>query len=91
MELRWQLHSLRKGSLTKDQYINKCKDLVDLLFYVGETLRDKEEALYVLGGKGVNYTSLVTNITNKKHILGLDGLFTCMKTHERKIHPLNFP
>lgn len=49
-----------------DQYISKHMDLVDFLLPTGETLFDREQALYVIGGLDVNYTSLITNITNKK-------------------------
>lgn len=39
----------------------------------------------------VNYTSLVTNIINKKHILSLNEVFTRMKTHEIQIQRMNLP
>lgn len=32
-----------------DQYINKCKDLVDLFLVIGETLIDREQVLHVIG------------------------------------------
>lgn len=57
---------MRKESFTMDQYISKHMDLVDFLLPTGETLFDREQALYVIGGLDVNYTSLITNITNKK-------------------------
>lgn len=49
-----------------NQYISKCKDLVDLLLTVDEILSDGEDAFYILGGLDATYTSLATNITNKK-------------------------
>lgn len=51
----------------------------------------KKQALYILGGLNLTYTSAITNITNKKRVIGLDELFTSMKTLERKIQMMSIP
>lgn len=48
------------------EYINRAKDLIDFFLAIGDMLGDCEQVLYVLRGLDVNYTFLVTIITNKK-------------------------
>lgn len=43
LELHWQLQSLKKGSLPTNKYINKCKDLIDLLLVASKCLSDREQ------------------------------------------------
>lgn len=45
--------------------------------------------LHDLGGLDSNYSSLMSNITSKKRIFGLDELFTLMRTHDRQQERMN--
>lgn len=74
-----------------EQYVAQCKDLIDLFLVTSEILNDWEQALYVLRDLDANYSSLMTHITNKKHVLGLDELFTKLMTHECQIQIMNLP
>lgn len=68
-----------------EQYANQCKDLINPLLIVDDFINDREQALYMLRGLEANYNSLMTNITNKKFVLGLDEFFTKMKTYEHQL------
>lgn len=49
-----------------EQCIGTSKDLIDYILVAGDTLGDKEQVLYVLGGLDTNYTSIVTTIITHK-------------------------
>lgn len=57
----------------------------------GECLSDREQLLYDIGGLGSTYTSLVITIPNKKRVLGLDEVFTWVRTPERQLTHMNKP
>lgn len=74
-----------------EKYICKAKDLIDHILVVGDHLNDHEKMLYILEGFDSNYVSLITNITSKKRVLGLDEVFTRLITHERQCEHMNVP
>lgn len=82
MDLKWRLQSLGRTNQTMEQYISVAKDLTDHILAAGDTISDREQILYVLGGLDSDYTSLVTTITSKKRILPLAKVSTCIRMHE---------
>lgn len=65
--------TLTKDSQTMVQYISTTKDLIDLIIIVSDKLSERDQMLYVIGRLDSIYTSLITSITQKKHILNFDA------------------
>lgn len=50
MQLRFQLQTLKKGSLSMADYIQKCMSIADNLSMIGQPISDDNLSLYILGG-----------------------------------------
>lgn len=76
---------------TMEQCISLEKKLVDHILEFVDIISNREHMLYVFEGLDSNYISLITNITNKKQILSLNDIFTCLRMHERQCKCMNLP
>lgn len=85
MQLRWQLQMIRKGALTTDAYISGARELINHVIPAGDVINPCEQVLYVMGCLDLAYVSLMTSITNKKHIPCLDEVFSKMIIHEQQL------
>lgn len=64
-QLRWQLQTIRKGMRSMENYINYCRDLINHLIAVGDTISEKEQIMYVIGDLDANYNSLIITVSDK--------------------------
>lgn len=65
MQYKYQLQTLRKGSLSMREYLNKVKTYCDILAFVGQKLTEEEQVLHVLSGLGSEYDLVMVTITSK--------------------------
>ncbi|XP_062075179.1 uncharacterized protein LOC133779204 [Humulus lupulus] len=65
LQLRFQLQSLKNGSLSIHDYILKMKTIADGLTAAGQVFSDDDLILYILGGLGPEYDSVVINLTSR--------------------------
>ena len=66
--LRFFLQTTKKGSLTIEDDILKMKSLAHELMIAGQVIPDDEIVLYILGGLGSEYESVVVNLTSKDSV-----------------------
>jgi len=68
MQLRLELQSTKKGSLSMIDYIIKVKGVVDSLAAIGEPVSEQDQVMNLLGGLGSDYNAVVTasNIRDDK-------------------------
>ena len=71
MQLHLMLQTLKKGSMTVEEYILKMRSLADNLNSVGQLITDEDLILYILGGFGPEYESIVVNLTSRNDALTL--------------------
>lgn len=65
--------------------INTIRELINHLIARDEMISTREQVIYVLVGLDLEYTSLITNITNKKHLRSLDEVLSRMRTYEQQL------
>ena len=91
MQIRYQLSTLKKGSLSVIEYFQKLKQLVDTLTAVHRPLDDFEVNSYLLAGLSSDYESMIASIQMLAAPMSLDELYGHLLTHEQcltQLHPL---
>uniref|UniRef100_A0A2N9G2P8 Retrovirus-related Pol polyprotein from transposon TNT 1-94-like beta-barrel domain-containing protein n=1 Tax=Fagus sylvatica TaxID=28930 RepID=A0A2N9G2P8_FAGSY len=91
MQIRYQLSTLKKGSLSVTEYFQKLKQLVDTLAAVHHPLDDFEVNSYLLAGLSSDYESMIASIQMLAAPMSLDELYGHLLTHEQRLtqlHPL---
>uniref|UniRef100_A0A2N9GFK8 Retrotransposon gag domain-containing protein n=1 Tax=Fagus sylvatica TaxID=28930 RepID=A0A2N9GFK8_FAGSY len=91
MQIRYQLSTLKKGSLSVTEYFQKLKQLVDTLATVHRPLDDFEVNSYLLAGLSSDYESMIASIQMLAAPMSLDELYGHLLTHEQRLtqlHPL---
>jgi hypothetical protein len=72
IQLRLELQSIKKGSLSMIDYILKVKGAADSLAAIGEPVSEQDQVMNLLGGLRSDYNAVVTAI----NIRSLLKLFT---------------
>jgi hypothetical protein len=85
MQSRFQLATLKKGSLSISDYFQKAKELSQSLAVIDEPLKDLELISYILVGLGPEYDSLVTTVTTRIDPITIDDLYGYLLTHEQRL------
>lgn len=85
MELRSELHQVRKGSLSVEQYFTKVKSIADHLADIGDHIPKSEVVMYILRGLGTDYRSLVTFMNSRTHEHSFFELQGFLLTEEQSI------
>ena len=89
LQLRFQLQSLKKGSLTIHDYVLNMKSLADSLNATGQSFTDDDLILYILGGLGPEYDSVVVNLTSRGVHISLAEVQFLLQSQEARIEQLN--
>ena len=84
LHLRFLLQTTKKGSLTIEDYILKMKSLAHEFMSVGQVIPDYEIVLYILGGLGPEYESVVVNLTSKDSLTLPEAQFM-LQAHELRL------
>ena len=67
LNLLFMLQSTKKVSMTIEEYFLKMKTFANDLMLAGQSISNDELALYILGGVGPDYESMVVNLTSKDY------------------------
>ncbi|WVZ67619.1 hypothetical protein U9M48_016671 [Paspalum notatum var. saurae] len=73
--LRMQLVSLKKGSMTAAAYFSKMKSFGDELAAIGKKVEDEEMVSYILNGLDFDYNSLVSSVLGRTDQVSLSDLY----------------
>ncbi|XP_062103704.1 uncharacterized protein LOC133814806 [Humulus lupulus] len=68
LQLRGLLQTTKKGATHVDEYVLKMQCLADALMVVGQAISDDDLIMYILGGLGSEYESVVVNLTSKDSV-----------------------
>ncbi|KAH0678883.1 hypothetical protein KY284_019968 [Solanum tuberosum] len=68
MKIRLQLQTIKKGSLSMIDYLQKMKSIVDNLTAAAQPVKDDDPILYILSCLGPNYDVLVVS-ESKSYLL----------------------
>ncbi|KAJ8639207.1 hypothetical protein MRB53_015901, partial [Persea americana] len=86
MQLRLQLHQLKKGADTMSEFLLKAKSIADQLAMALKPIDDDDLVLYILGGLGSEYGPFVTSITTRETHIRLSDLHGLLLSEEIRVN-----
>ncbi|KAB5551985.1 hypothetical protein DKX38_009296 [Salix brachista] len=91
LQLRFQLQTLKKGNLSIHDYMLRMKSLTETIVSAGQQISDDELILYILGGLGHDYDSVVVNLTSRHDQVTLQEVQYMLQSQEMRLEQLNSP
>nr|TKR65777.1 hypothetical protein D5086_0000318010 [Populus alba] len=91
IQVRTQLTTIHKGSLSANAYFLSIKRLADELAFAGQPLTADDIITYVLAGLGQEYDSLASIITSRSDFVTLEELYSVLLISESRINHNNQP
>lgn len=86
MQLRLQLHQLKKGADTMSEFLLKAKSIADQLAMALKPIDDDDLVLYILGGLGSEYGPFVTSTTTREAHIRLSDLHGLLLSEEIRVN-----
>ena len=83
LQLRYELNTLRKESMSVEDYCIKMKTIADKLASAGSPITEKDLMLTILNGLGAGYRDIATFITGSK--MDYDDAYAVLLTHETRL------
>ena len=71
LQLCFMLQSLKKCALSINDYVLKMRNIADMLSAFGKPVPDEDLILYILGGLGPEFETIVVNITSRSEAISL--------------------
>ena len=81
LQLQLMLQTTKKGSTSIEEFILKMKTNSNALIAAGQQISDDELILYIPGGLGPKFDSVVVNVTSRDSIT-LQEVQFMLQTHE---------
>ncbi|KAH9803128.1 G-type lectin S-receptor-like serine/threonine-protein kinase [Citrus sinensis] len=82
-QLRYELNTLRKESMSIEDYCMKMKTVADKLASAGSPITEKDLMLTILNSLGAGYRDIATFITGSK--MDYDDAYALLLTHETRL------
>lgn len=84
LQLHQQLTHLKKGGESISEYFQKATLLADSLVSTGNPVSDRDFNIYLLGGLGPDFDSVVTSLTTRQDILTPEEILSHLLTYEAR-------
>ncbi|RVW65725.1 Retrovirus-related Pol polyprotein from transposon RE1 [Vitis vinifera] len=85
MQLRLELQSTKKGSMSMIDYIMKIKGAADNLAAIGEPISEQDQVMNLLGGLGSDYNAVVTAINIRDDKISLEAIHSMLLAFEHRL------
>ncbi|RVX22902.1 Retrovirus-related Pol polyprotein from transposon RE1 [Vitis vinifera] len=85
MQLRLELQSTKKGSMSMIDYIMKIKGAADNLAAIGEPVSEQDQVMNLLGGLGSDYNAVVTAINIRDDKISLEAIHSMLLAFEHRL------
>jgi hypothetical protein len=85
MQLRLELQSTKKGSLSMIDYIMKVKGAVDSLAAIGELVLEHDQVMNLLGGLSSDYNAIVTAINIRDDKISVEAIHNMLLTFKSRL------
>lgn len=85
MQLRLELQSTKKGSLSMIDYITKVKRATDSLAAIGEPVSEQDQVMNLLGGLGSDYNAVVTAINIRDDKISIEAVHSMLLAFEHRL------
>ncbi|KAK8943168.1 hypothetical protein KSP39_PZI009550 [Platanthera zijinensis] len=82
LQLKTNLHNIKRGSSIITEYIQQIKTITDNLAIIGHQISDSDLVMQVLAGLGPTYDSFVPSITTRLDDVSLEDLHGMLLAHE---------
>jgi len=82
MQLKQQVATLKKGTLSISAYYQKVQGFSHLLAAIGKPIEASELVSHILSGLGPEYDPLVTSVTTRQDSITLNELYGFMLSYE---------
>ena len=89
MQLRLEFQTIKKGRESMMEYIYKLKTISDNLTVVGESVKETDQILQLLGGLGSKYNDIIASLTTKDEELSLHSVHNMLITYEERLNSQN--
>ena len=89
LQLRFMLQSLKKGALSINSYVLKMRNIADMLSTSGKPVPYEDLILYILGGLGPEFETIVVNITSRSEAISLQEVHYLLQSHEIRLEQLS--
>lgn len=89
LQLKIQMQSTKKGSMSIYAYVAKMKSIADNLGAAGSIVTDKDLIMHSLTGIGSEYDCVVVNITSRPDVFTLQDVISMLVNQESCIEQLN--
>lgn len=85
MNLKLQLQTFKKGSLSIDEYVLQMRTFADGLLTAGHAISDDDLVLYLLGGLGPEFDAVVVNLTTRGDLFSLSEVQSVLHMFEMRL------
>jgi gag-polypeptide of LTR copia-type len=85
MDLKMQIHSLQKGHLSMQSYLDQKRSLADKLRLIGSPVSDADLRVFILNGLSIDYDPLVVYLTSRSEAVSFNELTGLLLTHEQRL------
>jgi Reverse transcriptase (RNA-dependent DNA polymerase)/gag-polypeptide of LTR copia-type/GAG-pre-integrase domain len=85
MDLKMQIHSLQKGHLSMQAYLDQKRSLADRLRMIGCPVSDADLQLFILHGLSIEYDSLVVSLNSRSDAVSFNELCGLLLAHEQRL------
>ena len=82
MQLKLELQSTKKGSLSMIDYIMKVKGATDSLAAIGEPVLEQDQVMNLLGGLGSDYNAVITAINIRDDKISVETIHNMLLAFE---------
>ena len=85
MQLRLQLQTTKKNSMSMIEYIMKLKNFSDSLAAIGEPVTEQDQIMNLLAGLGADYNAAVTSINARDNQLSIEAIHSLLLSFEHRL------
>jgi gag-polypeptide of LTR copia-type len=85
MDLKMQIHSLQKGHLSMQAYLDQKRSLANRLRMIGCPVSDADLQLFILHGLSIDYNSLIVSLNSRSDVVPFNELCGLLLTHEQRL------
>jgi hypothetical protein len=82
MQLKLELQSTKKGSLSMIDYIMKVKGATDSLAAIGEPVLEQDQVMNLLRGLGSDYNAVITAINIRDDKISVETIHNMLLAFE---------
>ena len=85
MQLRLELQTTRKGSMSMIDYIMKIKSVADSLAAIGKPVYNQDQVMNLLGGLSIDYNAVVTALNIRDDMISLEAVHSMLQSFENHL------